>query len=166
MYNFDINLDGSNFLEEFTNKVKKSLFIYVPIIFGLLGIVVFINSLSTPAGEKGYLVGAFVGTVLIINLFIIRGLRLSSIIKHTITRITITDETGSFVCAQGLSRTNYNFECTLDNIRITQELNPKKVFKDEKIFVFKLDGKDKLYFPPSLWDNHEDIIQLLKPKNE
>lgn len=166
MYDFQINENGILFIKAFTRKIRKDFFIIFPLALFLLGIVVYINFLTLVGGMRHYLPGAFLGTMLGIVIFVIPGMKFLSIIKHTITKITITDETVSFICAQGLRQTNYNFECTLDNFDTSQELNPKKVFKDEKIFVFKLDNKDKLYFAPSLWDNYEEIIQLLKPKNE
>ncbi|MET4140269.1 hypothetical protein [Pedobacter sp. UYP1] len=166
MFFFNINPDGLFFLENFIKKIKKSLFVFVPIIFGLLGIVVFVNSLSTPPGEKGYLVGAFVGVVLIVKIFIISGIQLLSIVKYTVTEIKLTNNKVIFVCSKGLQGQEYNFETTIDKIIINEELNPKKAFKDDKILTFKFDGNKRLYFVPSFWDNQEEIIQLLKPKNE
>ncbi|QNK61446.1 hypothetical protein H7F33_12825 [Pedobacter sp. PAMC26386] len=164
MHYFDINPNGIFFLEKFTIKIKKSLFVIVPIMFGLLGIVVFVNSLSTPSGEKGYLVSAFVGTAIIVKIFIIRGIQLLSIVKHTIKEIKLTNDEVVFVCSKGLRGKEYNFETTLDKILICEELNPMKTFKDEKVFAVKFDGIKKLYFVPSFWNNQDEIIQLLKPK--
>lgn len=163
---FNINPDGLFFLENFLTKIKKSLFVFVPIIFTLLGIVVFINSLSTPPGKKGYLVGAFVGVVLIVKIFIINGIQLLSIVRYTITEIKLTNDKVIFVCSKGLKGQEYNFETTIDKILINEELSPKKAFKDDKILTFKFDGNKRLYFVPSFWDNQEEIIQLLKPRNE
>ncbi|MGY0035109.1 hypothetical protein [Pedobacter sp. NJ-S-72] len=133
----------------------------------MLGIVVYINSLTVVRGERHYLPGAFIGTILITKIFIIRGVQLLSIARKTITKITVINDTVVFFCSKGLLRGHESsFQTTLDQILIAEELNPKKIFKDEKIFTFKFDGNKKLYFVPSFWDNQEEIIQLLKSKTK